>query len=145
MRGQRGEDLREGLAVVVVRPERADHLVGRHLVPGGEIGLGEVGGAEEEMIGPVEALLRIAAAAEEIGLQRRVVGQAGHAGEFRLVGDRIDSFRRGAGGDDVDLFLQDQVLGDFRGAVRIGLAVAQHDFQRMRRAADGHLSAGRPS
>ena len=75
--GERGEDLRECLTVIVVRPQCADDLVGRYLIPRREIGVGKIGRAEKEVVRPLEALLGIATAAEKVGLKRGVVGQTG--------------------------------------------------------------------
>ena len=74
--------------------------------------------------------------AEEIGFQRIVVGDARHAIEFALIGDRIDSFRRCEGSHNMDLALEDQILGDFSRSVRIRLAVLDHKLERMNGAID---------
>ena len=74
--------------------------------------------------------------AEEVGFQRVVVGDARHAVELALIGHRVDGFRRCEGGDEMDLVLEDQILGDFGRSVRIGLAVLDDKLQRMDGAID---------
>ena len=129
-------DLGEDSAVVVVGPQHAHDLVRRHFGPARHQGAEHAATGEEEVEGPVEALLRITVAAEEVGFQGVVVGDAGGAVELTLIGDRIDGFGGGEGGDQVDLVLQDQVLRDFGGSVRVRLAVLDDEFQRMDGAVD---------
>ena len=50
--------------------------------------------------------------------------------------NRIGGLGRRADQHEIDLVLNDQVLGDFGGAVRIGLAVTYDDFDGMGLAAD---------
>ena len=73
---------------------------------------------------------------EEKGFQRVVGADARHAVELALVRDRIDGFRRGEGSDEMHLVLEDQILRDLGGAVRIGLAVLDDEFQRVDGAVD---------
>ncbi len=83
------------------------------------------------MIGPVEALLRIAFAAEEIGLPRRDGGDARDFVGLGLIRDRIGDVRRVGGEDQIDLFAKDQFGRDFGGAARAGLAVLGDDLDRI--------------
>ena len=48
-----------------------------------------------------------------------------HGNALRLadLGDRVRRLGRGGRDDQVDVLLEDQVLGDLRGAVRVGLGV----------------------
>ena len=87
------------------------------------------------MIGPGEALLRIAVAAEEVGLPRAIGGDARHLVDFGLVGDRIGGVGRIGGDDEIDLVAQDQLGGDFRGARAARLAVLADDLHRIGLAA----------
>jgi hypothetical protein len=48
-----------------------------------------------------------------------------------LIGDRVDRFRCRAGGDDINLFLKNQIFCDLRRTIGIGLTIAQHNLQRM--------------
>ena len=117
-----------GIAVGVVGEQPADHLVGRQFVPQRQEGGDHVFQAPEEMIGPGEALLRVALAAEEIRLPRAVGGDAGHLVDLGLVGDRIGGVGRGRGDDQVDLVAEDQFGGDLGSAAGVRLAVLGDDL-----------------
>src|SRR5262249_28501677 len=64
----------------------------------------------------------------EPGLPGIVRRDARNAGEFALVGDRIDRVGRRRSGHDVDFVVIDQLRRDFRGPVRVGLAVPGDDL-----------------
>jgi hypothetical protein len=74
--------------------------------------------------------------AEEIGFQWIVGADARHAIDFTLIRDRIDGFRCGEGGYEMHLVLEDQILRDLGGAVWIGLAVLDDEFQGVDGAVD---------
>ena len=101
----------------------------------GEIG-DDVFQAPEEVIGPVEALGRIALAAEEPGLPRHDARNARQLVELARIAHRIRGLRCACGEHQRDLVLEDQVVGDLACAVRVGLAVLQHDLHRVLLAAD---------
>src|SRR4029079_2030680 len=65
-----------GIAVGIIWKKTADHLVGRELVPQREERCDDVLQSPEEMVGPGEALLRVAFAPEEIGLPGAIRGDA---------------------------------------------------------------------
>ena len=92
---------------------------------------------------PIEADLRVALAAVEVGLDWRVVGDAGRAVDLGLIRDRVDGRRGREGGDDVDPGVQEEVLGDLRGPVGVGLAVPQDDLEGMVRPVDLEVAARR--
>ena len=125
-----------GIAVGIIRPQRADNLVGVEMAPQPGEGGNHVLKAPEEMVGPLEANRRIALATEEMRLPGRVVGDAGHTIEFGLAGNRIGGVRRRGGGDDVDLVGQDQLLCHGRRAVGVGLTVLDDEFNRVLRPID---------
>ena len=74
--------------------------------------------------------------AEEIGFQRIVGADAWHTIDFTLVRDGINSFRCGKGRYEMHLVFEDQILRRLRGAVWIGLAVFDDEFQRVNGAVD---------
>ena len=80
------------------------------------------------MIGPGEALLRIALAAKEIRLPRAVGGDAGHFVDFGLVGNRVGGVGRARADQQVDLVAKDQFGGDFGRAAAARLAVLADDL-----------------
>ena len=125
-----------GDAVGIVGQHHADDLVGRQRQPHLGEHVGDHVEAPEEVVGPLEALLRVALAAEEPGLPRIVRGDAGHAGEFALVGHRIGRVGRRRGDHDVDLVVVDELRRHFRRAVRIRLAVPVEDLDGMFLAGD---------
>ena len=57
--------------------------------------------------------------------------------------DRIGGLRRRGDQHQVDLVVDDQLLGDLGGAVRIGLAVLDDDLDRARGVADLEAALGR--
>src|SRR5271167_5090744 len=87
------------------------------------------------MVGPGEALLGVAVAAEEIGLPRAIGGDAGDLVDLGLVGDRVGGVGRRRRQDQVDLVAQDQFRRDLGGAVAGGLAVLGDDLDRVGLAA----------
>ena len=91
--------------------------------------------APEEVIGPGEALGRIALAAEEIRLPRAIGGDAGHLVDLGLVGHRIGRIGRRGGDDEIDLVAEDQFGRDFGGAAAAGLAVLADDLDLIGAAA----------
>ena len=95
--------------------------------------------APEEVVGPGEAFFRRIAAVI-VGFPRIVGGDAGHLVQFGDVGDRVAVDRPARRGDDVDLVLEDQLVGDLGRAAFVGLAVLGDDLDLVRLAAD--LDAG---
>src|SRR5262249_60331606 len=83
--------------------------------------------APEEVVGPGEALGRIALAPEEIGLPRTVGGDAGNLVDLGLVGDGIRGVGRRRGDDEIDLVAEDEFGGDLGGAAAARLAVLADD------------------
>jgi hypothetical protein len=126
----------ERVAVGIVRPQATDDFVGRKLVVHVDESRDQRLGAPEEMIGPLEALGRIAFAAEEIRLPRRVGGDARHLVDLAGVGDRVHGVRRMCDHHQVDLAGVDQFVRHFGGAVGIGLAVLDDDLDRVGLVAD---------
>ena len=131
-----------GIAVAVVGEEPADLLVGVELAPQvGEDG-DDVLEAPEEVVGVVERLpggraaAGVGLAADEIGLPRRHRRDAGHLLDLALGGDRVGGLGRRGDQHQVDLVVDDQLLGDRRGAVRVGLAVLDRHLDRIGLAAD---------
>ena len=97
------------------------------------------------MIGPVEALGRIAAATEERRFPRGVGGDAGHAVRLALIADRIDGVGRAGGQHQRDFVLGYQLSRDFGGAAGVGLRIAHQNFDWVFRAGDGEpLTNGLP-
>ena len=96
------------------------------------------------MVGPLEALGRIAAATEERRFPRGVGGDAGHAVRLALIADRIDGVGRAGGQHQRDFVLGYQLSRDFGGAAGVGLRIAHQNFD-WRRAGDGEpLTNGLP-
>ena len=126
-----------GDAVLIVGEHEAHLLVRRQRQPHVGEQIGDHAEAPEEVVGPLEALLGVAFAAEEEVFPRIVGGDAGNAGELALIGDRNDGVAGRGGDHDVDLVAVDELRRDFRGAVRVRLAVAVDDLDRMRFAGDG--------
>ena len=116
------------VAVAVVGVEPADHLVGLDLAPEVEEDRDDVLQPPEIVVGPLEALRRIAAATEEVGLPRAKRGDAGDLVDLRLVGDRIRGLRRVAGAKQMHLVGEDQLARHLGGAVRVRLAVLDDDL-----------------
>ena len=81
-------------AFAVVRPEAADHFVGRDAAPHRVKDPDDVLEAPEEMVSPFESGFRLAAAGEEPGLPRRDRGQARDFVELALITDRVGRLRR---------------------------------------------------
>jgi hypothetical protein len=117
-----------GVAVGVIGKKSAHDFVGRRPVPDRQIRGDHVLQAPEEMIGPGEAFLGIAVAAEEIRLPRAVRGDAGDLVHLGLVGDRVGGIGRGRRDDEIDLVARDQLGGDFRGARAARLTVFADDL-----------------
>jgi len=57
-------------------------------------------------------------------------GDAGHFLDLALGRDRVRGLRRRGDQHQIDLVLDDQILCDFGGAVRIGLTVLHDDLDR---------------
>src|SRR5882672_8258611 len=119
-----------GVAVTVVREQAADFLVGRHRLPAREEIGNHVLESPEEVIGPVEPRGRIAFAAEEPRLPRRHGGNAGDFVQLAGIRYRIGGLRRRRHQHQVDLVFQYEVVRDFAGTVRAGLAVLLDDLHR---------------
>jgi len=130
------------VAVDVVRPEDAHLLVGRHLVPEREAVVGYLPHAPEDVVRPLEGIGRVAVPPEEVGLHRRVHGQAGSLQRFALVGHRVDRVRGRGRQDEVALVLGDEVAGHLRRAVGVGLAVFDHYVDRVVLAVAAHQTVG---
>ena len=138
-----------GVAVTIVRKQPADGFVGRDLAPHvGEDG-DDVLEPPEEMIGVVEAFpgrrpaAGIGLTADEPGLPRRDGGDARHLLDLALGRDRVRGLGRRCDQHQIDLVLDDQILRDFGGAVRIGLAVLHDDLDRHGGVADLDAGLGR--
>ncbi|MDT4840122.1 hypothetical protein FQZ97_739340 [compost metagenome] len=125
-----------GVAVAVVGEQPADHLVARQFLPHRGVGADHVLQAPEEVVGPLEALRRIAAAGEEPRLPRRDGGDARHLVDLALVGHRVGGFRGGRHQHQVDAVGEDQLAGHLRRAVGVGLAVLDDDLQAVGLAGD---------
>jgi hypothetical protein len=95
----------------------------------------------KEVIGPGEAFLRIAVAAEEIGLPRTIGGDARHLVDFGLIGNRVGGIGRGGGDDEIDLVVQDQFGSDLRRARAARLTVFADNLDRVDLAAAGQAPA----
>src|SRR5271157_3568769 len=119
------------VAVAVVGEEKTNLVVRRHLRPDAGKYFYDVLDAPEVVIGPLEALGRVAAAAEEPRLPGRRGRNARHAVEFALVANRVGVFRRGADDHEIDVVLKDKFARDFRGSVRVRLAVLNDDLDRI--------------
>ena len=130
LRRQADVGIAPGIAVAVVCEEKSDLLVGVDLIPDRGEHHEDVFDAPVVVVGPLEALRRIAAAAEEPGLPGRRCGDAGHAVELALVADRVRVFRRRVDQHEINVVLKDQFARDFRRAVRVRLAVLDEDFDR---------------
>ena len=92
-------------------------------------------------------LSRGAAAAEVVRLPRAVVGHAGDLQRLGLVGHGAHRVRRGGDHHDVDAVVGDEVAGDGRGAVGVGLRVLDDDLDRVDEAVAAHdavLDGGLP-
>src|SRR5215213_5315637 len=125
-----------GVAVAVVGPQGPDDLVVRDVAP--EVGehLDDVLQPPEEVVGPLERLLGVALAAEEVRLPGGDAGDGGHAVGLGLVGHRVGRLRGAGGQNQVDLGAGDEVAGHGRGPVGVRLAVLDQDLDRMGGAAD---------
>ena len=75
------------------------------------------------MVGPVEALCRVTATAEEIWLPGAIGGDAGNLVQLRLIRHRVGGIGCRGGHQQVDLVIGDQFGRDFRCAVGIGLRI----------------------
>ena len=93
------------------------------------------------MIGPFESLGRIALAAKEIRLPRRIGGNAGHFIDLALIGHWVDGVRRMRGHHEVNLAGEDQLIRNFGGAIGIGLTVLNDNVNRMGLAANLYACA----
>src|SRR5881296_921056 len=133
--GQRGRKpallVAPRVAVAVVGPERSHDLVRLHRVPHVDEDADDVLEPPEEVIGRLEADVRLAAAREEPRLPRTHGGDGGRAVDLALIGHGIGRLRRARDEHQVDLVGQDQAGGDLGRAVRIGLTVAHEDLDRM--------------
>ena len=122
-----------GVAVAVVGEEASHGLLRLHGLPSGDEVRDHVLEAPEEVVRPVEPLLRIAVAPEEPGLPGHHRRDAGHLVQLACVADRIGRLRRGRDEDQVHLVLQDQIARHLARAVGTGLAVLVHDLNRRAR------------
>ena len=129
-----------GVAVAVVGEKAADVFVRRHRRPHRGVDGDDVFETPKEVIRPIETLGRITFAREEPRLPRRDSRDARHAVELALIRHRIRRFRRRRHEHQVDFVFQDQVRGDFTGAIRAGLTVLDDDLHRMCLAADGQTA-----
>src|SRR5579859_1938680 len=139
LREQRGERAADRVAVGVVRVEHADLLVRLdRAVPLRDVGAGEVGDAEAEVVRPLERVLaaRLGAAAEVPGLPRLHGRDLRDARRLARVGDRVVHLGRRRRQHEVDLAAVDQGLRELAGTGRIGLRVLLDDRDRIGLAAD---------
>ncbi len=120
------------IAVAVIGEERSHDLVGLELAPHAHEDGNHVLEAPEEMVGPVEPLLGLAASGEEPRLPRRDRRDARRLVELALIGDRIGRLRGRSDQHQVDLAREDEVGRDLGSAVRVGLAVLDQDLDRER-------------
>ncbi|MCY1273851.1 hypothetical protein D9M70_224650 [compost metagenome] len=127
-----------GVAVAVVGEQPADHLVAAHAAPHGGVGGDHVFQAPEEVVGPLETFLRLAATGEEPGLPGRHGGDAGDFVDLALVRHRVGGFRGGRHQHQVDAIGKDQFVGHFGGTVGVGLAVLDDHLQAAALAAHGN-------
>ena len=131
-----------GVAVTIIGEQSADRFVGADLLPHVGEDADDVFETPEEMIRVVEGLPRRRAAgriglpADEVRLPRRDRRDARHLLDFALRGDRVGGFRRRCHQHKIDFVGDDQLFGDFAGAVGVGLTVLHRDFDRQRGAAD---------
>ena len=121
----------KGPAVGVVRVESADDLVRSHLAPHVHEDGDDVLEPPEEVVRPLEGLLRIPLAAEEPRLPGHIRHDARHPVRLAHVGDRVGGDRSAADQHQVDVVVEDQALRDRRAAVRVRLRVAQQDLDRV--------------
>src|SRR5258708_31452152 len=75
------------------------------------------------MVGPGEALLRVALAAEKIGLPRAIGGDAGNFVDLGLVGNGVGGVGSCRADNEIDLIAEEQFGRDFRGAAAARLTV----------------------
>jgi hypothetical protein len=136
-----------GIAVAVIGEEPTDAPVGIELRPHvGEDG-DDILETPEEVIGVVERLpgagiAGVALLADKPWLPRRHRRQAWNAFGFAGGRDRVGCLRRRGDHHQVDLVVDDQLLGDRGGAVRIGLAVLDDDLVVQPHPLGGILEAG---
>ena len=126
----------EGVAVRVVGEHAADHLVGTRGIPQRRERAENVLQAPEEVIGPVEALRRIALAPEEVRLPRTVRGDARHLVDLGLIRDGVRRVGRRSPDDEVHFVPQDQLCRHFGRARGVGLAVFRDDLHGICAAGD---------
>src|SRR5271156_6124740 len=88
------------------------------------------------MIGPGEALFRIAVPAEEIRLPRTIGSDARYFVDFGLIGDRVGGVGRALREQKIDLVVQDQFGRDLGGAGAARLTVLGDDLNLIGLAAD---------
>ena len=101
-----------GVARGVVWPERTDLLVGRDLVEHVDLDRCLLGEAPEEVVGPLEGLVRSAAPLEHVDFHGDVDGQAGHAAGLALIGHWVDRVSGRRAHHQVDLGVVDEVGRD---------------------------------
>src|SRR5262249_3603861 len=126
-----------GIAVGIVGKQAPHHLVGRAGIPQCQERRDDVLEAPEEVIGPGEAFLGIALAAEEVGLPGAVGGDAGDFVDLGLIGHRIGGVGCAGGDDEIDLVAQDQLGGDLGGAAGVRLGILGNDLDLVGLAAAG--------
>ena len=138
-----------GVAVAVVREQRADYLIRVQLAP-------HVGEDADHVFEPPEVVIDVIEGlpcgrptrwvcllADEPGLPRRERGDARDFLDLALGANGIGGLRRISDQHQVDLVLHDEVFRDLRRTVRIRLTVLENDFDRARRVADLDPALGR--
>ena len=134
-KARRHADIRitPGIAIGIVGEQSPDLLVGVELIPHvGEHG-DDVFKAPEIMIGeikrlPAAGVARVSLLADEPWLPGRFGGNCRHAFAFADGGNRVGGFRRRGDQHQIDAVVDDQFLRHIGGAVGVGLAVLDDDF-----------------
>ena len=117
-----------GVAVTVVREQAADFFIGLDAFPAvGEIA-DDIFQAPEEMVCPCKAFGWITLATEEPRLPRADGRNARCFVQFTHIAHRVGGLRCAADHHQCDFVFQDQVAGNLGCAVRVGLAVLDHNL-----------------
>ncbi|MNP08039.1 hypothetical protein D3C76_1000940 [compost metagenome] len=82
-----------GIAVAIIGKQAADHFVRRHRAPHRTVGADHIFKAPEKVVGPLEALIRLATPGEKPRLPWRHRGDARNLVDFALIGHGIGGFR----------------------------------------------------
>jgi hypothetical protein len=134
--------IRPRVAVAVVREQSPNRLVRRHLIPHVGENRDDIFEPPEEVIGVGEWLpgrrpaTRVGLTADEVGLPRRQGRDARYLLDLALGRNRVGCLRRRRHEHEIDFVGYDQLLGNFRRAVRVGLAILDRDLDRQSGATD---------